>query len=169
MSGAFDIAWALLKQDDFHEAFANQNPNYPTMQEAMSMQQDREFRDAFQIRPNKPRNIPESEYNPYDPAMIKRPGGAHYAPHLREKPIDTEYINAMTPPKFDSSKIDSTRNWLEPVNTGPRLSRPLSEPRHRVRVRGYGGSSLHLPSPSEIEQMLPPPFQESAPIPERYH
>ena len=112
---AFDFAWALLKSDDFYEAFRRQNPDNPTMQEAMSMQQDREFREAFQ--PNHPRMIPQSEYNPYDPSMVK--------------------------------------------------------------VKGRGGGSLHPDgsftphdnphsrSPSEIEQMLPPPFQESAPIPFR--
>lgn len=91
MSGAFDIAWALLKQDDFYEAFEGQNPNYPTMQEAMSMQQDREFREAFQ--PNHPRMIPQSEYNPYDPSMVKvrgRGGG-----RLHRDGSFTPHDNAM--------------------------------------------------------------------------
>ena len=88
---AFKIAWALLKSDDFYEAVEGQNPNYPTMQEAMSMQQDREFREAFQ--PNHPRIIPQSEYNPYDPSMVKvrgRGGG-----RLHRDGSFTPHDNAM--------------------------------------------------------------------------
>ena len=87
---AFDIAWALLKSDDFYEAFEGQNPNNPTMQEALRMQQEREFTDAFE--PSGPRVIPESEYNPYDPSMVKvrGHGGDRYPLGIQpyKRPID---------------------------------------------------------------------------------
>ena len=83
---AFEYAWALLKSDDFYEEFRRQNPNNPTMQEALRMQQEREFTDAFE--PSGPRVIPESEYNPYDPSMVKVRGHGGDSIQPYKRPID---------------------------------------------------------------------------------
>ena len=108
---AFDIAWALLKSDDFYEAFEGQNPNNPTMQEALRMQQEREYRDAF--RPREPRKIPESEYNPYDPGIVwvrRRLRGQVGPSAIKKIPVSYGDVEEYDIPIID--RIDfKNENW----------------------------------------------------------
>ena len=88
---AFNIAWALLKSDDFYEAFEDHNEFMPSITRELQARKQKEFRDSFQ--PNHPRMIPQSEYNPYDPSMVKvrgRGGG-----RLHRDGSFTPHDNAM--------------------------------------------------------------------------
>ena len=45
---AFDIAWALLKSDDFYEAFEDHNEFMPSITRELEARKQKEFRDSFQ-------------------------------------------------------------------------------------------------------------------------
>ena len=45
---AFDIAWALLKSDDFYEAFEDHNEFMPSITRELQARKQKEFRDSFQ-------------------------------------------------------------------------------------------------------------------------
>lgn len=45
---AFDFAWALLKSDDFYEAFEDHNEFMPSIIRELQARKQKEFRDSFQ-------------------------------------------------------------------------------------------------------------------------
>ena len=45
---AFEYAWALLKSDDFYEAFEDHNEFMPSITRELQARKQKEFRDSFQ-------------------------------------------------------------------------------------------------------------------------